>query len=216
MQTYKCHNVRYQYRNHKAVDPMSFKRELRNSSLFSCPAATVDGFTEQLRRVVTNVLDVRAPAWCLRRPSNPTSKWLLIVAAKRERRRLEHSWLSSRSDRQRYWRSCRSANKKINDSRKNHFHRKLEDCRDDVRRRWNVVKDLLHSATSDTSRTDAENRKLCHSFSHFFPLKCSILNYLPILNSAAFRQPLHPPTLRLLAPLYTLFHRSLLLKFSKS
>jgi len=51
-------NVRYQCRNLKAVDPISLECELRNFSLFSCPAATVDGFTEQLRRVVTDVLDV--------------------------------------------------------------------------------------------------------------------------------------------------------------
>ena len=180
-------NVRYQCRNLKAVDPISFERELRNSSLFSCPESTVDGFTEQLQRVVITVLDALAPVRCrLRRPPNPTSKWLSTeaVAAKRERRRLVRRWLSSRneSDRQRYRRACRSANKVINDSRKNHFRRKLQDCRDDPRRRWNVVKELLHSSSSDNSRTDAENRELCHSFCHFFPPKCSVLNYLSLLN----------------------------------
>ena len=42
------HNVRYQSRNLKAVDPISFERVLRDSALFSCPETTVDGFTEQL------------------------------------------------------------------------------------------------------------------------------------------------------------------------
>ena len=117
-------NVRYQCRNLKAVE-----RELRSSSLFSCPESSVDGFTEQHQRVVITVLDVLAPVQCrLRRPPNPASKWLSTeaVAAKRERRRLERRWLSSRneSDRQRYRRACRSANKVINDSRKNYFRRK--------------------------------------------------------------------------------------------
>ena len=182
-------NVRYQCRNLKAVDPISFERELCNFSLFSCPEPTVDGFTEQLQRVVITVLDVLAPVQCrLQRPPNLTSKWLSTeaVAAKKERRRLERRLLSSRneSDRLQYRRACRSANKVINDSHKNHFRRKLQDCRDDPRRRWNVVEEFRHSSSSDTSRTDAGNRELCHSFSHFFPPKCSVLNYLSLLNSA--------------------------------
>jgi len=43
----------------------------------------------------------------------------------------------------------------------------------------------------------------------FFPPKCSILNYLCLFISAVFHHPLHSPTIRLLAPLYTLFHLSL-------
>ena len=94
-------NVRYQCRNLKAVDPISFERELHNSSLLSCPESTVDGFPEQLQRVVITVLDVLVPVRCrLRRPPNPTSKWLSTeaVATKRERRRLERRWLSSRNE----------------------------------------------------------------------------------------------------------------------
>jgi len=46
---------------------------------------------------------------------------------------------------------------------------------------------------------------LCHSLSNFFSPKYSILNNLSRLNSAVFQHPLHSPTLRLLAPLYTIF-----------
>ena len=94
-------NVRYQCRNLKAVDPISFERELRNSSLFSCPESTVNGLTEQLQRVVIMVLDVLAPVRCrLRRPPNQSSKWLSTeaVAAKRERRHLERRWLTSKNE----------------------------------------------------------------------------------------------------------------------
>ena len=54
-------NVCYKSRNFKAVDPVTFERALRSSSLFSSPDTTVDGFTAQLQRVVTAVLDVLAP-----------------------------------------------------------------------------------------------------------------------------------------------------------
>ena len=114
-------NVLYQCRNLKAFDSISFEREHRNSSLFSSPESTIDGFTKQFQRVVITILDVLAPVRCrLRRSPNPTSKWLSTeaIAAKRERRRLERRWLSSRkesdnSDCQRYRRACRSTNKVI-------------------------------------------------------------------------------------------------------
>jgi len=138
-------------------------------------------------------------------------KWLSTeaVAAKRERRRLERRWLSSRNelDRQLYRRACRSANTAINDSRKNHFREKLQDCRDDPRRRWNVVKELLHSSSGDDSRTDAENRELCHSFSHFFLLKFLISNLPSTLSLVVLYLPLFSMTLRLLVPLSMLVHQ---------
>jgi hypothetical protein len=66
-------NVRHQCHNIKAVDPISCERELRNSSLFSCPESAVDGFTEQLQRVVITVLDilalVRPQSGCRPKPS---------------------------------------------------------------------------------------------------------------------------------------------------
>jgi len=119
-----------------------------------------------------------------------TTSGVSKIRTKRERHRLERRWLSSRneSDRQRYRHACHSANKEINDSRKNHFRRKLEDCRDDPRRCWNVVKEILPSSTSDTSRTDAENRELCHSFSHFFSSK--MLNLKLFISSQL--SPLSP------------------------
>jgi len=49
-------------------------------------------------------------------------------------------------------------------------------CRDDRRRRWSVVTEVLHSSSSDNSRTDAENSELSHSFSHFFPSNFLISN----------------------------------------
>ena len=95
----------------------------------------------------------------------------------------------------------------INDSRKNHFRRKLQDCRDDPRRRWNVVKELLHSSSSDNSRTDAENRELCQSFFHFFSskilsLKLSITSQLSRLSPSSIfpDSPLAGSTLYSLPP----------------
>jgi len=100
-------------------------------------------------------------------------------------------------------------NTSINDSVcvTQNFRQKLEDFRDDPWRRWNVVKEILHSSTSDTSRTDAKNRELCHSFSHFYSskmlnLKLSISSQLSRLSpSIALPDlPLASSTLHSLSP----------------
>jgi Reverse transcriptase (RNA-dependent DNA polymerase) len=108
-----------------------------------------------------------------------TSKWLSkeAVAAKRNRRHLERRWLSSgkENDRQIYRRACRSANRIIQDSRSNFTREKLSETRDDPRKRWNVVKDLLHSAPGDNSQTSEENLELCRSFSNHFISKIQTL-----------------------------------------
>ena len=74
-----------------------------------------------------------------RADSKPISRWLSseVVAAKRERRRLECRWLSTRL---KYRRACRSANKLINESRRAYFRDRLLEC--DTKphdKRWRIV-----------------------------------------------------------------------------
>jgi len=123
-------NVAYSWRKLRDVDTRQFEAALRQSELFLTPATTTDAFTDQLTRVVTSQLDAIAPIrHSSRRPPKPISKWLSTeaVAAKRERRRLERRWLSTRDDRDRlkYRRACRSANKLINMSRRDYFKKRL-------------------------------------------------------------------------------------------
>jgi len=40
--------------------------------------------------------------------------------------------------------------------------------RSDYKQRWRIVNELLHSKDSDITRTDAENRRLCSTFAHYF------------------------------------------------
>jgi len=66
-----------------------------------------------------------------------------------------------------YRRACRVTNRIINESRRDHFREEL-DSTTDPRRRWRTVKRLLHSSSSDISRTDSENQKLCTLFGQYF------------------------------------------------
>jgi len=137
-------------------------------------------FAAQLDRVITSQLDQVAPIrHSSRRPPKPISRWLSseAVATKRERRRLERRWLSTRDDHDRlkYRRACRSANKLINESRRAYSRDRLLEC--DTKphdKRWRIVNELLHSNATDKTRTDHENQHLCLTkltFADFFVLR---------------------------------------------
>jgi len=153
---------------------------MRASLLFTAPADTADRFADQLRDVVMTLLGKFAllRAGVRRRPKS-SSRWLFheAVTAKLDRRRLERRWLATgaEEDRQRYRRACRSANRLINESRRDHFRTRLGDCANDPGKRWRVVKELLHTSDCDNTATNAENRDLCFAFSEFFGSKISTL-----------------------------------------
>lgn len=165
--------ITYTSRNIRAVDATMFESELRKSVLFTRPAATVDEYVSQLNDVLTHLLDKFAPARTRRRrPQKPITKWLSAeaVEAKRTRRRLERRWRATgdEADRLAYRRECRKANRLINESRTNHYRRRIQESGSDYRQRWRIVNELLHSKDSDKTRTDDENRRLCSTFAHYF------------------------------------------------
>ena len=89
------------WRKFGKVDVTQFETALRQSELFSSPASTTDGFPKQLERVITSQLDKVAPIrYSSCRPPKSISRWLSTeaVAAKRERRRFEHRWQSTRDE----------------------------------------------------------------------------------------------------------------------
>jgi len=139
------------------------------SSRFLSVQTTVDGFTEQLRRVVTLTFlrqfkVVYSVKWsgCRSKPS-----------PRRERLRLERRWLSFRtdSDRQLYRRACQLSDQRF--SQKS-FSSEITELSRRYTEGLGVVKELPLSSSSDNSRPVAENRELCHSFSHFFTPKFSV------------------------------------------
>ena len=160
------------YRRIKDIDPVEFESRLRRSSLFSSPALTAESYASQFEEVVVETLDAMAPLRTrVRRPPKKITRWLSdeAVEAKRERRRLEKRWSSSKSDSDRiaYRRACRRANKLFNESRKDYFRSQLassEDCRE----RWQITKRLLHSARTAQNRAVDELQQLCDKFAKFF------------------------------------------------
>jgi len=188
--------TRYTARNVKTIDPLEFQDALESSELFTQPAANVDDFANQLKTVVTQILDRMAPLHTgVRRPAKPATRWLSseAIEAKRLRRRLERRWLTTKdeADRIAYRRVCRSTNKIINKSRSSYYNTKLQDCCDEPAKRWGIIKELLHSADSNKTRTDDECHRLCNTFSSFFvskiaSLKRAIIDKIGQLSSTLF------------------------------
>lgn len=166
---------------------------LRSSALFSSPASTAEAFASQLEDVVTSVLDEFAPLQQRsRRPPKAITRWLSeeAIAAKRERRRLERRWKSSNLDvdRVRYRQQCRHTNKLINTSRCDYFRDQLS-AATDVKDRWRVSKQLLHSIETPRTQPIDELRRLCCVFSDFFIDKIVKLRRAVLSDRAASSSP---------------------------
>ena len=78
------------------------------------------------------------------------------------------------SDRIAYRHQCRTANKIINQARRDHNSQHINSCTDS-KSRWAAVRELLHSSDNRRFTSDEENLKLCDNFSNFFSIKISNL-----------------------------------------
>jgi len=94
------------------IDTAEFERSVHSSPLFTSPDPTVDGYADQMERIVVAEPDRVAPLrHCRRRPSKPITRWLSqdAVNAKHGRRCLERRWRRTKSDADRtaYRQVCR-------------------------------------------------------------------------------------------------------------
>ena len=111
--------ITFFHRNLKGIDKKKFQDDILASAVYSDPADTVDGFTEQLEQTVGDILERHCP---LRKRTKFASArrdghWLSddAISAKRERRKLERKWKKSgdEQDRIKYRKHCRVTNRKI-------------------------------------------------------------------------------------------------------
>jgi len=159
------------FRNLRAIDLVDFERRLRNSALFTAPAESTDAFADQLKTVVTGLLDEVAPLRTVRRRApKPVTRWLSrdAIAAKRARRKFERKWKRTglEIDRIAYRKACRFANKLITKSRADYYRQQLLSATN-CRRRWQIAKQLLHVDQSDCKMSMVTSIS-CQNFAEFF------------------------------------------------
>ena len=213
--------LEFTYRDLKRLNLADFEASIRRSELFTSPACTADLFAEQLRSVVTAVLDKFVPLKTVKkRAQKSSSKWLSTeaVSAKRDRRRLERIWHKSRSepDRCAYRVACRRANRLINQSRSDFIRSEIDSCVD-LKQRWSTIKNCSIPRTQKNCLTTLTLHCVINSLT-FLHLK--LFNYVTTFYLA------WPPTYLLnlslcllslftLVQLYKHFHRSPLKKLQK-
>ena len=95
------------------------------------------------------------------------------VAAKRLRRKLERRWKSTgvEADRVEYRAACRIASDSINSSRNQHRHQHIIELKEDSRRTWSAVTNLLHGEAGQANGEPAESAKFCSTMAAFFTNK---------------------------------------------
>ena len=97
------------YRSFKTIDIDNFKSDILSSPLYTNPASNSSDLSEQLSSTLNSILDIHAPlkSIVVLRPHTP---WINpeILAAKRERSRLERSWRRWKSlfDRKKFRAQC--------------------------------------------------------------------------------------------------------------
>ena len=154
--------ITYSYRNIGAMDLDRFRADLRSSALYTTPAESADSFADQFDVIVAELLNRHAPL--VRRtkvPGKNADRWLSPEARSsiRERRRFERRWKStgSEKDRKEYRIACRRTNVLIIESRRLHSVRRLQEAGTDARKRWSVVKDVLHTANQSEIHSASES-----------------------------------------------------------
>ena len=144
------------------------------TELFNCPAATVDGFADQIESVVTAALDDLAP---LRRRQSTSPVGFHMTLWKPSAIAVDSNvdgYERATQKRVSYRRACRSANTTISEARRSYFSDQLIKAANGTER-WRTVKTLLHSDQNNTVLSNAESDTLCNSFSQFFIDKISDL-----------------------------------------
>ena len=107
------------------------------------------------------------------------NKWLSKEAAeaKKLRRQSERRWkrTGDESDRTIYRSRCKVANRLITESVASHNKDRLEQSRNNPRKHWSVINDLLHSKAPVRKNSVEENDTIAHGLAKFFKDKISIL-----------------------------------------
>ena len=90
--------------------------------------------------------------------------------AKRVRRRRQRRWKAkgNENDYVAYHIACRAANKEIINARCNFYKKQIAEEAENPRRRWSVIRSILHLAKSKTFQSPEECQNLTDTFSSFF------------------------------------------------
>ena len=175
--------ISYQFRPLNAMNFSEFEHSILSSSLFTAPSDKADTFSDQLCDVVSSTLEKLAPLKTVTRATSGKyiNRFLSseAIEAKQKRRRLERCWkiTGADSDRRAYRQQCRSTNRLINESPRQHYAARIADMTAGSKKRWSAVNEMLHKDERTVTSSSKAAKHKCDSISAFFTEKiCRMQN----------------------------------------
>lgn len=164
-------------RNIKDMDMDAFQQDIRNSCLCNNPSDDITHLVNQYNTTLSNILDTHAPARSKTITIKPQSPWFTeeIRIAKRDRRRAERRWRSTRLSvhHEIYRTECRRVSKLCRDARKEYYCSRIEDCGTDQRKIFQIASDLMNKRKDTSLPSSCSSQELAEDFAEFFMDKIS-------------------------------------------
>ena len=165
----------------------------QQSPLISAPAENVEDYADQLQNVSNDIINNLASLKSKTR-TKPTKPhvWLTteVQKAKRERRRRERVWKSSRSeeDRKLYRKQCKIANTLIEQLLRDYNQRQVNEAQQGSRQQWKRIKNILYPSNAAVRPAIAISPE---TFMKFFAQKVTnIRNLISIACGTNYADPL--------------------------
>ena len=152
-------------RNYKSIDHEAVAVDLQSTDSFSASNLT----QEQYDSMLTGVLDKHAPARNIRVTVRHASPWMNgdILQAKRLKRKYEATWRRTGLEihRQQYKNQRNELNEKIRSAKSLYYHNKIEECGNDQKALFGVIKNIMQPPKASTPLTD---ERQADNFNTFF------------------------------------------------
>ena len=187
------------YRSFKTIDIDNFKSDILSSPLYTNPASNSSDLSEQLSSTLNSILDIHAPLKSKIVVLRPHTPWINpeILAAKRERSRLERSWRRWKSpfDRKKFRAQCNFVRSLISKAKSNFLTNLVTESSFNPRTLWKTLNSILHRNPSNSSPDTPDTQPLANSFLQFFSDKIERIRskFSPSDSPDPFLFPIIPP-----------------------
>ena len=182
------------FRIKKNIDLEAFRHDISHSRLLQDPHLELSELVHCYNDCLSTILDSHAPAITKDIPVRPRQPWYNdnICVEKQTRRRLERKW---KKDKSQVNEEClrvqkNRVNSLINNTRSVFYSKKIEECGNDQKKTFCVIKDLFHKNGDIPYPEHTSMSKLTEDFSEFFIQKIELIREK--LDAAHVSPPVDP------------------------
>ncbi len=183
------------YRPLKVIDLDAFRLDIMESALFTESHSDLSGLIQCYNDSLSTALDFHAPVIEKEIPERPRQPWYnnAIRSEKRIRRRCERQWKKDKSQiNEEILRHQKTkVNILINSTRSEFYSKKIEDCGNDQKQTFNIVKGLFHKNGDIPYPEHNSLGELTEDFAEFFITKIELIRTK--LDSVAVEPPQEQP-----------------------